>query len=136
MKKRQNSSASRVATRLAQLSNDVPQVVAHRVSRMATSGPMPSARDRKEFNDMVVEKPMAFAHSYMAMWMAGLQVQQTFWTSISRAMLQPPWVGLKTHTDAIHRAGQGGWFVLDQGIGPIQRQASSNARRLNRHGAR
>ena len=132
MKKRPHSSASRVASRLAQLSSDVPQVVAHRVSRMATSGPVPSARDQREFTGMVMEKPMAFAHSYMNMWMAGLQVQQTFWASLSRAMLQPPWLSLRTHADAFHRAGQGGWFVLDRGIGPIQRQAASNARRLNR----
>lgn len=136
MKNRSHSSASRVASRLAQLSSDVPQVVAHRVSRLATSGPMPSARDRQEFTDMVVEKPMAFAHSYLNMWMAGLQVHQTFWNSLSRAMLQPPWLSIRTHADAFHRAGQGGWFVLDQGIGPIQRQASSNARRLNRHASR
>ena len=136
MKKRSHSSASRVASRLAQLSSDVPQVVAHRVSRMATSGPMPSARDRREFTDMVVEKPMAFAHSAVNMWMAGLQVQQTFWVSLSRAMLQPPWLSLQAHADLIHGAGQGGWFVLDQGIGPIQRQASANARRLNRRASR
>lgn len=136
MKKRLHSSASSVASRLAQLSSDVPQVVAHRVSRMASSGAMPSARDRQEFTGMMVEKPMAFAHSAVNMWMAGLQVQQSFWVSLAGAMVQPPWLSLQAHADVIHRAGQGGWFVLDQGIGPIQRQASSNARRLNRRASR
>lgn len=136
MKKRSRSSASRVASRLVQLSADVPQVVAHRVSRMASTGPVPSARDRREFTGMVVEKPMAFAHSAMNMWMAGLQVQQAFWASLSRAMWQPPGRFLQAHADAVRRAGQGGWFVLDQGIGPIQKQAASNARRLNRRSAR
>ena len=39
MKNRPHSSASRVASRLTRLSNDVPQVVAHRVSRMANVRP-------------------------------------------------------------------------------------------------
>jgi hypothetical protein len=136
MKKRPHSSASRVASRLTQLSTDVPQVVAHRVSRMASSGPVPSARDRQEFTDMVVEKPMAFAHSAMNMWAASLQVQQAYWLSLSRALLQPPWLSVRAHAELMRRAGQGGWFVLDQGIGPIQRQATSNARRLNRQRTR
>ena len=70
------------------------------------------------------------------MWTAGLQVQQTYWFSLSRAMLQPPWLSVQAHADVFQRARQGGWFVLDQGIGPIQRQASSNARRLNRQRVR
>ena len=56
MKKRPHSSASRVASRLTQLSTDVPQVVAHRVSRMASSGPVPSARDRQEFDTFMAER--------------------------------------------------------------------------------
>jgi hypothetical protein len=49
-------------------------------------------------------------------------------------MLHPPWLSLQAHAKVIHGAGQGGWFVLDQVICPIQRQASANARRLKRRG--
>ncbi|MCB2018129.1 MAG: hypothetical protein KDF54_11570 [Hydrogenophaga sp.] len=132
MSKRPHSSAARVASRLTRLSNDVPQVVTQRLSRMVTAGPLPSARDRQEFTGMVMEKPMAFAHAALNMWMAGLQVHQSLWLSWSRTLWQPPWMHLNTHVDSLKQAGRGGWFMIDQGIVPIQRQAASNARRLSR----
>ena len=55
------ASASRRATVQAQqkvldLGIAAPQVVAHRLARMALAGPVPSARDQKEFAGMVLEK--------------------------------------------------------------------------------
>ena len=45
-----------VARRTSELMNASTQVVAHRVTRMTLAGPVPSARDRKEFQRMVNEK--------------------------------------------------------------------------------
>lgn len=47
----------------------VPQVVAHRVSRMPLAGPTLSDRDRKEFQMMVNEKHVAFAQAWRHMAM-------------------------------------------------------------------
>ena len=46
--RRSRKSAS-VATQAAELALAAPQVVAHRVARMALAGATPSERDRKEF---------------------------------------------------------------------------------------
>ena len=51
------------AAKLAEISIASPQVIAHRVTRMAMSGPVLSERDRKEFTNMVQEKQVAFAQS-------------------------------------------------------------------------
>ena len=58
-----------------------PQVIAHRVTRMALAGPLPDARDRKEFTGMVQEKQLAFAQSFLAWntavlrWQMHMQMQ-------------------------------------------------------------
>ena len=61
----------RTPKRLAILANElaisVPQVVAHRMARMALAGSPLSARDRREFTGMVNEKLVAFWQSWFAM---------------------------------------------------------------------
>jgi len=49
------------AAKLAELGLAAPLVVAHRIARMALAGPLPSARDRLEFAEMVIDKQVAFA---------------------------------------------------------------------------
>ena len=51
-----------LAVKAAELAFAVPQVVVHRIIRMALSGPELSARDRKEFERMVAEKNAAFVN--------------------------------------------------------------------------
>ncbi len=55
--------ARSLAAKAADLAVAVPLVVAHRVTRMALSGPKLSLRDRKEFDRMVAEKNDAFGES-------------------------------------------------------------------------
>lgn len=55
--------AATTAIKLAELSLASPQVIAHRVTRMALAGASPSKRDRTEFTGMVVEKQLAFAQA-------------------------------------------------------------------------
>ncbi len=54
----------------------VPQVVAHRVTRMALAGPTLSERDRKEFQRMGAEKAAAFNASWNAMTRQALHTNQ------------------------------------------------------------
>lgn len=114
----------KAATQLVELGIAAPQVVAHRLARMAGAGPQLSARDRREFVGMVVEKQTAFAEAWMAMWVEGWQAQQRWWLS---CLGQAP--------SAAQQAAQvrTAWEqVAARGIAPVRRTAVANARRLSR----
>lgn len=69
------------------------------------------------------------------MWLATARLQQQFVLSFTRACLQPWWLGPLSGAHWAHqaqRAHRGVWSVLSQGLAPIERKASSNARRLAR----
>jgi hypothetical protein len=93
-----------------ELSIAAPQVIAHRLTRMALAGSSPSARDRKEFTGMVMEKQVAFMRSWMAAWQQMFTMQSTF--------------------------GAWGWkqwsAIANAAITPLHAKATSNARRLAR----
>lgn len=99
------------AIRAAELAVAVPQVVAHRLARMATAGPWPGARDRREFSRMGSEKVAAFHESWSAMWLNAWRAQMQF----AMAMLQGWWWPAR---------------IVDQGLKPVHRRAVANARRL------
>lgn len=85
---RRSSSASTTA-KLAQLGVAVPQVMAHRLTRMALAGPVLSARDRKEFTGMVMEKQMAFSQAWVAMTFEMLRLQQIWAMSLMTGQMPP-----------------------------------------------
>jgi len=116
--------------KLMELAMAVPQVVAHRVSRMALAGPTPSARDRREFGRMGSEKVAAFQESWMAMFMHAAMAQQRLALSWWR-MLAWPWTGAGGH-DLLGEAGRAGQAVLHKGLLPVHRRAVANARRLGK----
>ena len=62
-----------LARQAAELAVAVPQVIAHRLTRLALAGPAPSARDRQEFRRMGAEKAAAFAESWNAMAQQALE---------------------------------------------------------------
>lgn len=101
----------------AELAVAVPQVVAHRLTRMALSGPFPNARDRREFHGMAQEKVHAFWQSWFAMGWAMVQATQ----QACIAMLQGARVPLVDTN-----------LVLARGLAPVHRRATANARRLAR----
>ncbi len=113
--------------KLFELGVAVPQVMAHRVARMALTGPLPNERDRREFMGMVAEKPLAFAQSWMAMLAQGAQVQQQMIRSLAGGMASPRTV--RQASDAASR-------LANAGLAPLHRKAVSNARRLARIKAR
>lgn len=121
-----------LSTKAAELAFAVPQVVAHRVARMAIAGPSLSARDRKEFQGMVAEKVAAFNESWNAMAMQAMRANKTLATSFLRSLCSP---SLRYGPSAsavaaqLHGAALG---VVGKGFAPVHRKAVANAKRLAR----
>lgn len=114
MKRRKSTRLARQATELAVA---VPQVVAHRLARLALAGPVPNARDRREFYTMGQEKVHAFWQSWFAMGWAWTESLQLAWI----ALLQ----GARVPLIDTQR-------ILSRGITPVHQRATANARRLAR----
>ena len=125
---RPRKSAS-LATKLVELSVAAPQVVAHRVARMAVSGQTLSERDKKEFDLMFAEKKLAFGQSWNAMAAQTVRANQALALSIFTSFWSP--TGRKASASAvasqIQRAAVG---VLTKGVAPVHRKAVANAKRL------
>ena len=122
--KRPRRSRRSSASHLVDLGIAAPQVVAHRLARMAAAGGTLSARDRREFTGMVLEKQTAFAQGWIAMWVEAALVQQQF---LLACLSGTPW----TATQAL-RAGAHWEQVLVRGLAPLRNKAVANARRLGR----
>ena len=110
-----------LAAKAAELAIAVPQVVAHRMTRMALVGPRPSARDQREFRRMGQEKVHAFWQSWFAMGWAVMSSWQRAWL----AMLQGARVPLAAALPTLD-------VLAARGLAPIHRRATANARRLAR----
>jgi len=83
-----------------------PQVIAHRLQRMALAGPLPGARDQREFTRMGQEKAEALAESLMAMGLA-------MGACVLAQDVRP-------------------WFAtMAEGMKPVHRRVTANARRLS-----
>lgn len=131
MPARRRPSAS-LSTKTAELALAVPQVVAHRLLRMAQAGPHLSPRDRKEFARMIAEKNSAFGESWNAMALQSLQSQGAFAAALAlaatpRSTRASP-VAQALATQLQHAA----LAVLDKGLAPVHRRAVANAKRLAR----
>jgi len=123
MLKTKRSRRAPTLVKLAELGVAAPQVVAHRLTRMALAGPALSARDRKEFTGMVVEKQVAFAKAWMDMLTEGVRMQQHLALSMFTAA---------TPQQRSARARAAASRVASAGIAPIHRKAVANAKRLGR----
>ena len=122
MRTRRNS-PSTLARKSLELSLAAPQVVAHRLSRMATAGANPSARDRQEFWNMGAEKVVAFQQSWLGM--ASMLAHAQWRAAASMWLLRPPASQLAEASRVASR-------VLAAGLTPIHAKAVANARRLSR----
>ncbi|MEO5765480.1 MAG: polyhydroxyalkanoate granule-associated phasin [Casimicrobiaceae bacterium] len=122
----------RVAVHSGLIALTAPQVVAHRLFRMALAGARPSSTDRAEFARMSTEKVAAFYESWYAMSMQSLRIQQETWAASMRAMWFP-WQARPfdpaRQTLALHNAGL---RVLGKGLVPVSRRTVANAKRLGR----
>ncbi|MGZ5154860.1 MAG: polyhydroxyalkanoate granule-associated phasin [Caldimonas sp.] len=121
-----------LAVKAAEMAAAVPQVVAHRVTRMALSGPRLSPRDRKEFERMVAEKHDAFSESWQAMAAQAAVANQALTASLFRSFMSVA-QGKKPAASAsaaqLHQAALG---ILGKGFAPLHRKAVANAKRLAR----
>ena len=96
-----SSKSYRLTRRSGELANAVPQVVAMRVGRMWSAGPLPSARDQQEFYRMGAEKVEAFYESWLGMASQGAAAQQqwaqwclqTWWKLALGGWMNPPTLG-------------------------------------------
>jgi len=132
-----NSRRSRLTRQLAaqahELVTAVPQVVAHRMTRMALAGPKLSERDRKEFALMIAEKNSAFSESWNAMALQAMRSHQALALSLTRSLWTVPSLRKKATASALavelHNAALG---VFGKGLAPVHRKAVANAKRLAR----
>lgn len=131
MSQRSARKSSVLVKKLAELSLAVPQVVAHRVTRMAIAGKSPSARDKKEFELMVAEKKIAFTQSWSDMAVQAARANQALALSLFASMWSPTRrkPSVAAVTAQVQRAAVG---VLSKGIAPVHRKAVANAKRLAR----
>jgi hypothetical protein len=121
-----------LVAKAAELAFATPQVVAHRVMRMAIAGPSVSERDRKEFHRMGAEKTSAFIESWNAMTMQALRANQALAASFLRSFWSPLLKGRPSANAVaaqLHNAALG---VLGKGMAPVHRKALANAKRLLR----
>ena len=109
----------------------VPEVVAHRLTRLWLAGPRPSQRDHDEFYRMGAEKLAAFYESWNAMFLEAYRAS----LQLSFSPLWWFWLGAGLKRVA-HRASaqspRAVLAILGRGLGPIQRRATANAKRLRR----
>jgi hypothetical protein len=133
MSVRRNRRTKSLAIQAAELAVAAPQVVAHRVARMAIAGASPSARDRKEFHRMGAEKLAAFHESWNAMALQALRANQRLALSFMRSLWYP-WGGTRPSVSAtskqLNHAVLG---LLGTGMAPVHRRAVANAKRLGRN---
>lgn len=128
--------AARIGTQASELMLAAPQVVAHRLGRMAIAGHRPSAKDQREFQRMGAEKLAAFGEAWQAMTLQMLKSNQ----QLAASMMRSWWPGAavrsgKTAAPWVQAAAQWQQATLDilgQGIRPVHRRAVANARRLGR----
>jgi len=129
---RRKTKSNLLAARLADIAFAVPQVVAHRMARMAATGASLSKRDREEFHGMIVEKAVAFGESLNTMTMQAFRVNQALAVSFVRTCWSPFFTrgsASRTATATMHGAALS---ILSQGVAPIHRKVVANAKRLSR----
>jgi hypothetical protein len=116
----------------AELALAVPQVVAHRMTRLALAGAKPSTRDQREFQRMVAEKQSAFHESWVAMAAQAVLAQQALTLSFASAFWAPA-RRQPAAAAALGRQVQGAALgIIGKGLAPIHRKAVANAKRLAR----
>ena len=117
--RRRSRRSPRIATQAVELAFVTPQVMVHRLGRLALAGANPSSRDRREFQRMGAEKAAAMYESWNAMSLALLRA------NLSLALSPYAW----WFSDRGRRTGLG---ILGAGVAPFHRRATANARRLRR----
>ena len=135
MTRKRASRRHTLTSRATELALVAPQVVAHRLRRMAAAGANPSSRDRREFVRMLIEKQTATGQAYVAMAAQGWIGAPLIAASMLRAAWIP-WLGLPGQHPVAAQVQNTAERVLSGGLAPVHRAAVANARRLGRQSRR
>jgi len=136
MNAKSRQKAARIGKQASELMLAAPQVVAHRLGRMALAGHRPNASDQREFHRMGAEKLAAFGEAWQAMTLQMLKSNQ----QLAASMMRSAWPaaarrGATKSAPLVQAAAQWQHAALDilgQGIRPVHRRAVANAKRLGR----
>ncbi|MFT3664979.1 polyhydroxyalkanoate granule-associated phasin [Piscinibacter sp.] len=133
MPSRQRSSSAKAARQALELGAAAPVVIAHRVARMALAGPAPSARDRKEFTGMVLEKPLAFTQAWLAASQQAFKAQQALYAAAWRSLMLGGWLApSRTAAQLARQLEHQTASVVGAALEPVRKKAVHNAKRLSR----
>jgi hypothetical protein len=131
--RRQRKPVQRLAAQSVELAWAAPQVVMHRLARMASAGGSPSARDRREFSRMGSEKVLAFYQSGAAFWVQLLRLQIQW----SQSLMAMGWaMAFGVRPRASSRAASDAARLAAAALAPLHVTAVANARRLNARAGR
>ena len=117
-----------LAAQAVNLGFAVPQVMAHRLTRIALAGGSPSKRDRTEFQRMGMEKILAANEAWNAMALQTLLENQ----KLALSFMQSVWFPWVRRPSASTQLSNAALEVLGKGVAPIRRRAVANAARLRR----
>lgn len=117
----------RLGRQVAEINAVVPDIVSHRLMRLAWAGAMPSRSDRTELSRMSSEKWQAASQSAAAMTAFAMQ-QMAMAQSFMHAMWAP-WLGMSQSSIPVTNPFAG---MLSAGLAPYHRIATANARRLRK----
>lgn len=129
MARRRRHPSQRLVAQSVELGFAVPQVVMHRLGRMASAGGSPSAQDRREFARMGSEKVLAFYQSGTAFWTQVLRMQLQ-WSQELLAMGWASMFGARPRGPSSRAAGNAAARLVSAGLAPLHVTAVANARRL------
>lgn len=126
--RRRTHPSQRLAIQSMELALAAPQVVMHRLSRMAQAGASPSQRDRREFTRMGHEKVLAFYQSGAAFWGEVLRAQ----LQMTQSLFAIGWaMALGARPKGLPVANQrAAARALSAAVSPLHVTAVANARRL------
>lgn len=127
------SSSSTLAVKAAEIAFAAPQVIAHRLTRMAQSGHAPSAADKRELMQMSSEKLDAFNEGWRAIGMEMVRIQQRSALAMLSSLWSPWSAGARTNwLPTTAQAQKASLALLGVAIAPVHRRAVANAKRLGR----
>ncbi|MGB2682619.1 MAG: polyhydroxyalkanoate granule-associated phasin [Candidatus Competibacter sp.] len=132
MAERRTRKTRSVSRKTVETAVAAPQVIAHRLTRMALAGAKPSARDRKEFQRMGAEKVAAFTESWNAMAAQAFQAHQKLALSWMASLWKPGATAQSVTKSAARQTGDAVLDIVEKGLNPIHRRAVANAKRLSR----
>ena len=109
-----------------------PQVIAHRMARMARASPPRSALNSAEFRRMGTEKIAAINEAWTAMVTQAILENQRFALRFMQSLWWPWMRPTFTMKGVPRQLGRAAESILGKGMAPVHRRAVANARRLGR----